>query len=1068
MQRKNPSASGGLHLRLCAFAGARPIHRRVLNLSTFSDRIVSDKFSPPPTDTQSFPQGGGLRSSIKAYALGTIALITAVLLRWLLDPLMGDSLPLVTLFGATAAAVWLGGYRPAIVVAILGYLACDLLFIQPRGQLGLYEAENVVGLAAYLFTCLLIIGFGEAMRAAQLRASERRDVLGVTLQSIGDAVITTDNDGHITYLNRVAESLTGWVHTEALGQPLDRVFKIVNETTRLPVENPAIRALRDGVVIGLANHTVLLKKDGSECPIDDSAAPIRNDVGHVSGCVLIFRDVTAQRRVERDRVTQLITARTLASIVESSTDAIISKTLEGVITSWNAGAERLFGFTAEQAMGRHISLVIPPERITEEDHIIASLKAGQRIEHFETERVRSDGQRIVVSLTISPIKDESGNVVGASKIVRDVTQQREAEERERQLLAEAAEANAKFQAFFDQGALFAGIMDLDGTILEPNRLSWEGCGYTREQIVGKPFWEGPWWTPSPALVEQIKAASAEAAAGKTFRAEMPYFIADGSERFVDVTIQPIRDETGRVLFLAPTATDITDRKLAEADREKFVTLIESSTDFIGMCDLDGIPFFVNRAGLEMIGLDSIEQARHTLVSEFFFPEDQDLIMNEFFPRVMKKGHGEVEVRFRNFKTGEAHWMAYKVLVLTDADKQPLGLATVSQEVTQRRRLEDDLRRLAADLSEGDRRKNEFMATLAHELRNPLAPLSNMVEVLKRADGDRETLKRARDTIERQLGQMVRLVDDLLDLNRITHDRLELRKSEVELSTVIQQAIEVARPLIDSADHDLRVSLPEESVFLDADPARLAQVFGNLLNNSCRYTQPGGTIWIDAERLEADVVVTVKDTGAGIPQDKLASIFDMFTQVDRSPERSQGGLGIGLTLVKRLVEMHGGSVEARSAGEGQGSQFVVRLPILSKAMEQATTGQSVAAETAPARRILIVDDNRDSADSLAMLLEITGNRTFMAHDGVEALEAVERHRPDVVLLDIGLPILNGHDVCRRVREQSWGKDIVVIALTGWGQEEDRRKSEEAGFNGHLVKPVNYDELLQLLSSLTNGA
>ena len=223
--------------------------------------------------------------------------------------------------------------------------------------------------------------------------------------------------------------------------------------------------------------------------------------------------------------------------------------------------------------------------------------------------------------------------------------------------------------------------------------------------------------------------------------------------------------------------------------------------------------------------------------------------------------------------------------------------------------------------------------------------------------------------------------------------------------------------------------------------------------------------MQAERLDDDVVVTVKDSGAGIPQDKLASIFDMFTQIDRTPERSQGGLGIGLTLVQRLVEMHGGSVEARSAGEGQGSEFVVRLPALSETTHSVVP-EPIARQQPPGRRILIVDDNRDSADSLAMLLEIAGPETFMAHDGLEAIEAVEKHRPEVVLLDIGLPKLSGHDVCRRVRSESWGKDIVVIALTGWGQDEDRRKSEEAGFNGHLVKPVNYDELLELLNSV-NG-
>jgi PAS domain S-box-containing protein len=622
----------------------------------------------------------------------------------------------------------------------------------------------------------------------------------------------------------------------------------------------------------------------------------------------------------------------LASIVENSNDAIIGKTLDGIIQTWNAAAEQLFGFTAKEALGRHISLVIPPERLAEEDQIIANLRAGKRVEHFETERVRNDGRRITVSLTISPIKDDAGNVVGASKIVRDVT----------------------------------------------------------------------------------------------------------------------------------------ERKRVERDRENFVTVIENSTDFIGMCDLYGVPFFVNRAGLELVGLDSIEEARTVMVQDFFFPEDQSKMMDEFFPRVFEEGHGEIEVRFRHFKTGEARWMAYKVLKLGDAGDQAIGFATVSQDVTERKRLEDNLRVLATDLAETDRRKNEFLATLAHELRNPLAPMSNMLEVLKRADGDGAVLQRAHETIERQLGQMVRLVDDLLDLNRITHDRLELRRSEVELSSVIQQAVEVARPLIDAAGHELTIDLPDEPVYLNADRTRLAQVFGNLLNNSSKYTKAPGAILLSAKRIDDEVVVKVKDNGAGIPADKLESIFDMFMQLDRTSERSQGGLGIGLTLVKRLVEMHGGSIESRSGGEGMGSEFVVRLPVLGSAAGSEEIGTWMPRVMPAQRRVLIVDDNRDSADSLAMLMQITNNEAYLAHDGEEAVAAVEKHRPEVVLLDIGLPKFDGHEVCRRVRKEPWGKDIVIIALTGWGQEDDRRKSQEAGFDGHLVKPVDYEKLLELLGSLTNDS
>jgi PAS domain S-box-containing protein len=1007
-----------------------------------------------------------VRRPITSYAWATVFLVAAVLLRWLLDPLMGDTLPLVTLFGAVAAAVWLGGYRPAIVVGILGYLACAYLFIPPRGRF-VFDLETVVGLVAYLFTCSLIIGFGEAMQGAQMQASQRRELLRVTLGSIGDGVITTDVEGRVTYLNSVAESLTGWKQQDALGHPLETVFRIVNEQTRRPVESPATKALREGVVVGLANHTLLIQKDGSERPIDDSAAPIRDEHGQVSGCVLIFRDVTAQRRLERDKTNQLLTARLLASVVESSDDAIISKSLEGVIQSWNAAAERIFGYAPEQAVGRHISLVIPPERLAEEDHIIARLKAGQRIEHFETERLRSDGQRILVSLTISPVRDEAGNVVGASKIVRDVTQQRQAEQRERQLLAEAAAANAKFRAFFDQGALFSGIMDTQGTILEPNRLCLEGCGFTREQVIGRPFWEGPWWSPSSSLVEQIKSASAQAAAGRTFRAEMPYYLADGSERMADVTIQPIKDETGQVLFLALNGADITDRKRAEADREKFVTLIENSTDFIGMCDLKGIPFFINRAGLEMVGLDSIEQARRMPVPDFFFEEDQPKIMGEFFPAVLEKGHGEIEVRFRNFKTGEARWMAYKVLTLTDPAGEPKAFATVSQDVTERKQLENNLRKLAADLSEGDRRKDEFLAMLAHELRNPLAPISNAVQVLRKGDSDAKAIHSSSEMLERQVGHMARLVDDLLDVSRITRGKIELRKERVELAEILNQAVESTRALYKSMNHELTVTLPLDSVTLNADSTRLAQVVGNLLNNASKFTDKGGHIELTVERENKRAMIRVKDSGIGIAAEQVPRVFELFTQVDTSLERSRDGLGIGLTLVKTLVEMHGGTVEAHSEGLGHGSEFVIRLPISDETgmpLPRPTVSEPVRAL---GRRILIVDDNEDGAESLALLLKLSGHETHTAHDGLEGIEAAERLRPDAVLLDIGLPNLNGYEVCRRIREQAWGKNLMLVAVTGWGQEEDRHKSKEAGFNTHIVKPVDHNALLKLFASLSSS-
>ncbi|MFI4924033.1 MAG: PAS domain S-box protein [Vicinamibacteria bacterium] len=999
-------------------------------------------------------------STSLAVSLGALAL--AIALRWLIDPILGDALPLVTLFGAVAVAVWAGGWRHATLVALLGYAACNLLFIAPRGVLHLNVGIEIVGFVAYAFTCALIVAIGEAMRRARSSAGTQGELWRVTLASIGDAVITTDVDARVTYLNAIAERLTGWTDADARGRPLDEVFRIVGERDRLPADNPAKRALREGVAVGLANHTILIARDGSEHAIDDSAAPIQDEQGVVSGCVLVFHDVSARRSAEHDDANRLLAARQLASIVESSDDAIVRKSLDGTIQSWNAAAERLFGWTAEQAVGRHISMVIPPDRIGEEDQIIASIRAGRRVDHFETVRRTSDGRPIVVSLTISPILDDRGNVVGASKIVRDVTRQRQAEERERKLLADAASANAKFRAFFEQGALFAGIMDLDGTLLDANRLSWEGLGFTREEVVGRKFWDGPWWNPSRALVERIRVASERAAAGEPFREEMPYFVGDGSQRIADVSIQPIRDGAGRILFLASTGSDVTDRKRVEDERQRFVTLVENSTDFVGIWDLDGILSYVNPAGLAMVGLASLDEACRTPVREIFFPEDQKRIVEEFLPEVAERGHGEIEVRFRHFRGSAQRWMIFKALKLVDGTGRPIGFATVSSDITERKRLEVDLRKLANDLSDADRRKDEFLATLAHELRNPLAPLANMIEVVRRSGGDRAALGNAVDMMGRQTAQLVRLVDDLLDLSRITHNRLELRTQRVDLASVIRQAVQSSQPFVDAAGHTLRVTLPDAPVPVAADPVRLTQVFGNLINNSCKYTPPGGTIDVTMARVGDEATVAVRDTGIGIPSDKLETIFEMFTQVDASLERSQGGLGIGLTLVKRLVHMHGGRVVATSGGAGRGSEFVVRLPVAATAHEGATA--PVPQRPRPTGRkhhVLIVDDNRDAASSLAMLLELDGHRTIVAYDGPTALEAAEQHRPDVVLLDIGLPGMSGYEVAKRIRRQPWGYALTLIALTGWGQAEDRRRSHEAGFDAHLVKPVDPPALISLL-------
>ena len=424
--------------------------------------------------------------------------------------------------------------------------------------------------------------------------------------------------------------------------------------------------------------------------------------------------------------------------------------------------------------------------------------------------------------------------------------------------------------------------------------------------------------------------------------------------------------------------------------------------------------------------------------------------------------------------------AVQTTPLTSRDGRVLGMISTHwrdpHEPTERQlRMFDVLARLAADVIErrqteeelrkADRRKDEFLATLAHELRNPLAPIRNAVHILKSSEPSHPELDWARGVLDRQVEMMSRLLEDLLDVSRISRNKLEPRKERVELTYIIEAALETSQPVIEASGHKLMVTLPSEPIYLQADPARLAQVFANLLNNAAKYTENGGEIRLTAIRQGAEVVVSVKDSGIGIAADMLPIIFEMFSQEKPALARSQGGLGIGLSLVKTLVELHGGSIEARSDGPHQGSEFIVRLPIELQTPTRASTPPSNDGEKRPARnfRILIVDDNRDSADSLTTLLKLMGNEAQAAYDGEQALEAAARMQPDVVLLDIGMPKLNGYDACRRIREQPWGQKMVLIALTGWGQEKDRRRAQEAGFDQHLVKPVNPDALMKLLAS-----
>ena len=424
------------------------------------------------------------------------------------------------------------------------------------------------------------------------------------------------------------------------------------------------------------------------------------------------------------------------------------------------------------------------------------------------------------------------------------------------------------------------------------------------------------------------------------------------------------------------------------------------------------------------------------------------------------------VRFTNEAKELHRW--FDVYAFRIGGPESRKVALIFNNITDRTKAEDALRASALALADLDRRKDEFLAMLSHELRNPLAPIANAVQLLRLQKNEGPLQQQARAIIERQVGQLSHLVDDLLEVSRITTGRVQLRRDRIVVSGIVERAVETVRPLIEQRRHDLTVSLPPQPIWLDADAARMEQVVVNLLTNAAKYTDEAGHIWLTVEQEGEAAVLRVRDTGTGIAPELLPRIFDLFTQAERSLDRSQGGLGIGLSLVQRLVDLHGGTVEVYSV-LGQGSEFVVRLPVVLTALPSSTPRPTdMAPPPGAGCRVLVVDDNKDAAVMLAMLLEASGHDVRMVHDGPAALKATIDDRPDVVLLDIGLPGLDGFEVAKRIRRQPMLEHIVLVALTGYGQESDRERSRAAGFDHHLVKPADFEKVRDILATVSEKA
>lgn len=747
--------------------------------------------------------------------------------------------------------------------------------------------------------------------------------------------------------------------------------------------------------------------------------------------------------------------------------AVVLYGANGEALSCNQRAVKLFGFGGEAA-ARQAGSYINRARLGA-DPVQKALQSQQQLHDQTLVFIRSDGQRLQTLANVSPLLDDNGVVAGAICTIQPVA----GEPQEPQ----AGAGQERLPEVIDGTAAFAAELRGPYHLVErANHNCKEMMGGA--DLIGKTAREA--W---PQLGDQgyLDHLDRVYATGEPFRANgLPLWLRPKPGAAVvqlrcNFSYQPLRDVAGEVYGVLVTIVDVTARgstspaavsnsDTAERKLRLYETILANTPDLVYVFDLNHRFTYANAALLEMWGKtwdDAIGKGCLELGYESWHASMHDREIDRVV-RTKQEVRGEVPF---NGTAGVRYYDYIFVPVIGDGGEVE-AVAGTARDSTGRKQLERELQRRADDLSESDRKKDEFIAMLAHELRNPLAPIRNGLQVMEMAAGEQAVIDQARAMMQRQLAHMVRLVDDLLDVSRITRNKLNLQKSTITIDEVIDSAIETTKPALEAAGHTLSLTLPPQPYSLHADFTRLAQVFSNLLSNSIKYTKPGGHIAVQARAVGEILEVEISDNGIGIPPHKLTTVFELFSQVSSDARDGDGGLGIGLALVQALVAMHGGTVEADSNWPANGAKFTVKLPYLAQSQEQTAYPEEPEQKQTEqqARRVLVVDDNHDACRSMSQLFDLLGHEVRSAFDGLEALRLAEEFKPEVIFMDLGMPNLNGFEATRQIRSQPWGKEMLIIAVTGWGQDCDRTNSKNAGFDGHLVKPVNLEAVQEQLALL----